>query len=252
MRNKTAIKIYQILILAIFIIFWELSVRNSDKLKFLFGSPSLIFISFIDSWINGRIFIDVLFTLSETVIGFIIGNILGVIFGLTLVYFPVLANISKPYVIALGAIPIFALAPMMIIWFGTGFMSKVLMAVFSTFLITTLQAYSGAQSVDKKYERLFKSLNAKKRDFFIIVRIPNSLVWVLTSLRITIGFALLGAFIGEFISSERGLGHLILKAGGLYNIPLVLVGLIHIVIIALLLNYLVLLIEKSVVKWKID
>ena len=250
MKNKWHVLI-QILLIFVFLIVWECIVKDSTKLKFLYGSPSMIWQSLIESWKYNKIYLDLIYTFSATIIGFIIGNIFGIIIGLSLSYSPLLSRISKPFIIALGAIPIFSIAPMMILWFGTGFIAKVYLVIFSTFLITTFQAYTGAISVDSKFKRLFSSLNAKDKHFFWYVRIPNSIVWVLTSFKITIGFALLGAFIGEFISSDMGLGHLIIKAGSLYNIPMVFVGLIHIVGIALLLNYLIGILERKFMKWKI-
>ena len=125
-----------------------------------------------------------------------------------------------------------------------------MMVVFSTFLITAVQAYNGAQSVENEYKQLFTSFGANRLQYYIKAIIPSSLIWVLTSLKITVGFALLGAFIGEFISSENGLGRLIIKAGSLYNMPLVIVGLLHIIIIALFLNYLVDQLEKYFIKRK--
>lgn len=244
--------IIQFIILIGFLFFWELSVKQSQKSLFLYGSPSLIYKAFIDSWTTNRIYIDLLYTFSTTIIGFLIGNIVGIVLGLSMAFSSLLSKISKPFIIALGAIPIFSIAPMMIIWFGTGFFAKVYMVIFSTFLITTLQAYTGATSIDKKYKDLFKSLNATDKHFFWYVKIPNSIIWVLTSFKLTIGFALLGAFIGEFISSEKGLGHLIIKYGSLYNIPMVFVGLIHIVGIALILNILIGILEKRMLKWKIQ
>ncbi len=244
--------IIQALIIIIFLLMWEYFVKDSTRLQFLYGSPSLIYKSFIESWQNNNIYIDLIYTFSTTMSGFLIGNITGITIGLALVYSPLLSKVSKPFIIALGAIPIFSIAPMMIIWFGTGFIAKVYMVIFSTFLITTLQAYTGAVSVDKKYKNLFNSLNAKDKHYFLYVQIPNSIIWVFASFKITIGFALLGAFIGEFISSDKGLGHLIIKYGSLYNIPMVFVGLLHIIGIALILNLLIGLLEKRIIKWKLQ
>jgi NitT/TauT family transport system permease protein len=250
MKKKRLEYIIKAFPLIIFIISWEIGVHNSQRLTFLFGSPVLVFKCFWNEWKDFTILFDVIVTGGEAVIGFIIGNIAGTILGLLISYYNRFAEVSKPYIIGLGSVPIFAIAPMMIIWFGVGFTSKVMMAVFSTILIALLQAFTGATQLDRQYEMLFKAFGATKRQLYIKAIVPNSLAWVIASLKITIGFSLLGAFIGEFISSERGLGHLILKAGGLYNIPLVIVGVLHIIAIALMLSWIVGKIEHRLLRWK--
>jgi NitT/TauT family transport system permease protein len=165
-----------------------------------------------------------------------LGNVAGIILGLFLAFFPILQRIAKPYIVACGAIPIFSIAPMMIIWFGIGFPAKVMMAFFSVFLVATVQAYTGAVEIEPDYLKLLKSMRASRRQIFFKVALPSSVSWVIASLKLTIGFSLLGAFIGEFISAERGLGYRILKEGGTYNIPGVLAALALIVFVAILLN----------------
>lgn len=243
-------RIKQLFPLIIFLIFWELITVNSERLTFLFGSPSTVFNTFREYLINKNLIIDILITGEETILGFLLGNIIGSVIGLSLWYSKNLASTLKPYIIALGSIPIFALAPMMIIWFGTGLYAKVMMATFATIIVATVQAYEGAQNVDEEQIKLLKSFGASKFQIFKKVITPSSLVWVIASYKLNIGFALLGAFIGEFISSERGLGHLILKAGGLYDIPLVLTGILCFMFLALAINYLLSKIEKIFLPWK--
>jgi len=111
---------------------------------------------------------------------------------------------------------------MMIMWFGTGLFAKIMMAMLSTIIIAFSQSYEGARNVEIKQINLLRSFGANKSLIFKKLIIPSSLIWVFNSLRLTVSFALLGAFIGEFISAEAGLGYRILKAGGLYDVPLVL------------------------------
>ena len=173
----------------------------------------------------------------EALAGFLIGVTIGSCIGFSLLYFPKLAAISRLYVLALGAIPVFAFAPMMIVWFGVGLKMKIAMATFSTILVALSQAYDGGKNVNPELKRLFELNNSSNRQIFQKLVLPSSIDWVLASLRLNIGLALLGAFIGEFIASERGLGHIMLKAGGLYDIPYVLAAGVCIIGLAFLFNF---------------
>jgi NitT/TauT family transport system permease protein len=238
---------YKLLPGIIFILLWELYIGYKGS-KFYYGLPSEIFDYLINKTIDGSLLYDTSLTLTETIIGFIVGNILGVVIGLSLWFSKTVFNISKPYIVALGSAPIFALAPLMIIWFGTGIFSKIMMATLSTLFIALFQAYSGASEVNPDYIKLLKVYKAPRMQIFRKIIVPSSVVWVISAFKINVGFALLGAFIGEYISSSAGLGHLILVASGLFDISLVLTGVFMMIVIAVLLNFLVGKIEKPLKK----
>lgn len=242
------ITIYRLIPLTIFILLWELIFRGNKELVFYYGLPSKIFDYLISKTLDGSLIKDFFITLSETIIGFVIGNLIGTLVGLSLWFSNTLFKISKPYIIALGSAPIFALAPLMIIWFGTGMFSKVMIAILSTLFIALFQAYSGASDVNPDYIKLLKTYKASRFQIFRKIIVPSSVVWVIGAFKINVGFALLGAFIGEYISSNAGLGHLILVASGLFDISLVLTGMILLIVIALILNYCVSKIEKPLKK----
>lgn len=232
----------------IFIGLWELLVYLSPDKLFFYGSPSKIAIAFYNNLFNGTLLVDFFVTFSEASLGFIIGNILGVLIGLSLWFSNSAFKIAKPYILIFGSAPIFALAPLMMIWFGVGMFSKVMMAVLSTVFIALYQAYSGASNVSPAQISFIKSWGAGKQMIFRKIIVPSSMVWVISAFRMNIGFALLGAFIGEYISSRAGLGHLIKVQTGLFNISQVLLGVIMMAVIAIILNYLVALIEKPLKK----
>ncbi len=178
------------------------------------------------------------------------GTICGALIGLSLWYSQMVAKIAKPYITALATIPIFALAPIIIVWFGIGIWSKIMLAFISTVTVAIVQSYQGAMSVESRFLRLMQVVGASRQQVFRLVVIPSSLIWVINAAKLNIGLALLGAFIGEFISSEQGLGYMIVKASGLYDMATVIVGVIALIIIALALTSLVEYIEKIVLKWK--
>jgi NitT/TauT family transport system permease protein len=140
----------------------------------------------------------------------------------------------------------------MIVWFGVGFGMKVAIAVFSTVFVAFNQAYKGANSVALEYVDTLKGMNASRSQIFQKVIIPGSLDWVLSSIRLNVGFGLLGAFIGEYISANEGLGYLILRASSLYNIPRAFAAAIGIIALALILDNIAQFIERrryTIVQW---
>ena len=206
-------------------------------LEFFFGRPSRIAVYIASRLFDGSLEADSAATVIEAVCGFLIGNIAGILVGLALWYSKVAFEVSRPFITALGSAPMFALAPLLVVWFGTGLYSKIMIAALSTFFVALLQAYTGAEEVSRDYLRLMASLGASKTQTFRKVVAPSAIVWVVSAMRLNVGFALLGAFIGEFISSEVGLGHMILVASGLFNMSLVLCGVLAFIVIALLLNW---------------
>jgi NitT/TauT family transport system permease protein len=246
--NWLAKSLLAVVPLAIFLILWQIAAWRSNDISFFFGSPIRAFEALQANIMNGILLLDLYYTAFETIIGFLAGVILGSSIGFTLLYFPRISEVSRMYVIALGAIPIFALAPMMIVWFGVGIEMKIAMAFFSTVFISLTQAYNGGSNVDKALLELFKLNNASRRMTFQKLVLPSSMDWVFASLRLNIGLAMLGAFIGEFMSSEVGLGYRMLRAGGLYDVPLVLAAVVMMIIMAITLNYCVRYIEKRRIK----
>ncbi len=236
--------------LVLFIIIWHFTVQGSETRIFLFASPFLVIKALWDGISSGLLIKDIWVTSLETLSGFLLGNIIGSIIGLLLWCSNKIARISRPYIVAIGSVPIFAIAPMMIIWFGTGISAKIIMAALSTVVIAIVQAYEGAKQVDSDRIRLLKSFGATKLVIFKKLIIPSALIWVISSYKLNISFALLGAFIGEFVSSEYGLGHRILQAGGLYNVPLAIAGILCIIFLALSMSWILGIIERKLFSWK--
>lgn len=234
----------------LFLLLWELSVAGNARLRFLFASPVLVTRRFFADLTQSMLLYDVGITGFEMLMGFLLGCGIGSIIGLLLWFSDKMARLSRPYIIAVGSIPIFAIAPMMIIWFGTGLFSKIVMAALSTVVVAMVQAYEGARNVDPDLVVLMKTFRATKSQIYRKVVVPSSLVWVIASYKLNIGFALLGAFIGEFVSSERGLGHYILRGGGVYDVSQILSGVTCIIILSLGMSFLLGRLERVMLPWK--
>lgn len=247
MKTTKFTTLISFLVLVVFLGAWEFFASN-PKFGFLFGSPSAIFSKLVENTASGVLPHHFAITGLEALFGFVIGIVLGTLAGFLLWYSPRVAGISKPYISFLGAIPVFAFAPMIIIWFGIGFSMKVALAAFAVFLVALAQAYEGAKNVDEAEYKLLKTYGATRFQMFQKVIFPSSLSWVLASMKLNVGFAILGAFVGEFISSNEGLGHFMIKAGSLYDIPGVLAGGLYLVALSLIFNVGVTYIEKKRLK----
>lgn len=232
----------------LFILFWQFMVYGDSKKEFLFGSPLNILNVAIEEFLDGSIWFDIWITSYETIAGLLIGFLIGTTIGLILWVNNTIAYIAKPYVVILGSIPIFALAPLMIIWFGTDISSKIIMAAFSVVLISLVQVYEAALNVSEEHIKIAKSFGASRLQILKTVIFPSTIKWIIVGFKINVGFALIGAFIGEFVSSERGVGHYIIKNGSLYDTSRVIFGIIILSIIGLILTRLITLVSNRFLK----
>ena len=242
----------QLLLLAALLGLWEWAVQGAKVNAFLFGSPSGIAAQLMAMWKDGSIWRDAWVTGFETLGGFVLGNLLGTAIGLSLWFSRFLSRVVQPFIIALGSVPIVALAPVAIIWFGTGFASKLAMATLSVVVVALVVAYKGALGVDPDQVNLMRSLGSSRTQIFRLLVLPASLTDIFAGLKLTVGFALVGAIIGEFMSSSEGLGHAIFKAGSLYAISRVFAALTVTVALALVLSAVVSRVERALLPWRHD
>ena len=252
LRDAGLVLLCQIVLLVVLLGAWEYVTAQSKTTAFLFGSPSAIFGFLVTMWRDGSLFRDAYVTGMETVLGFLMGNVLGTVLGLSLWYSRFVSRVVQPFIVALGSIPIIALAPMVIIWFGTGLASKIAMSTLSVVVVALVTSYRGAMSVDPDQVNLMRTLGASKWQIFRKLVVPASLSDIFAGLKLTVGFALIGAIIGEFMSSSEGLGHAIFKAGSLYIIPKVFAALVVTIALALFLTWVVGKLERLLMPWRLD
>ena len=250
LKETGLVLVAQLLLLAVFLGFWEYATSRSKQTAFLFGSPSAIADFLVKMWQDGSLLRDSWVTGLETILGFLVGNVLGTVLGLSLWYSRFVSRVVQPFIVALGSIPIIALAPIVIIWFGTGLASKIAMSTLSVVVVALVTSYKGATSVDPDQINLMRTLGATKRNIFQKLVVPASLTDIFAGLKLTVGFALIGAIIGEFMSSSEGLGHAIFKAGSLYIIPKVFAALVATIALALLLSFVVGKLEGLLTPWR--
>jgi NitT/TauT family transport system permease protein len=250
MRRRATVIFCQAAMLVVLLAAWEYSTANKALNAFLFGSPSEIWGFLVKMWNDGSLWKDSGVTGLETILGFLLGNVIGTVLGLALWYSRFVSRVVQPFIVALGSIPIVALAPIVIIWFGTGLASKVAMSTLSVIVVALVIAYKGATGVDDDQINLMRTLGASKWQIFRKLVIPSSLGDIFAGLKLTVGFALIGAIIGEFMSSSEGLGHAIFKAGSLYIIPKVFAALVATIALALFLSFLVGKLERFLMPWR--
>ena len=203
---------------------WEIGARAGWIDAFFWSQPSAIASTMAIFFTGGDAWVDISFTFRSTIFGFLLGTAAGSLLGLSFWWSRNYAAVVQPYVICLESIPKLALAPLIILVFGIGLLSKVAVATALTLVVSTLTAYAGVKALDPDGEKLFYSLGATRLQVFRKLVVPLCLPWIISVLRVNIGIALTGAIVDEFIASQHGLGRAILYAGQTYDIALVWVA----------------------------
>jgi NitT/TauT family transport system permease protein len=221
---SVAIITTQILILVAVIGGWEVAARAGWLDAFFWSQPSAIWKTLIIFFTEGDAWTDIGYTFRSTILGFIIGTTAGSLLGLSFWWSRNYAAVAQPYIICFESMPKLALAPLIILVFGLDVTSKVVIAVALTIVVSTLTTYAGVKALDPDGEKLFYSLGASRWQVFRKLVVPSCLPWIISVLRVNIGLALTGAVVGEFISSQHGLGRTIFYAGSTYEIALVWVA----------------------------
>jgi NitT/TauT family transport system permease protein len=234
-RENRLTLIGQIVLGIVLIACWELFTRLGLLDPYYWSSPFTILQTGITAWTEGTLIQDLLYTSGATILGFTAGTLAGALLGLSFWWSNLYSKITEPYIVAFNAIPKLALAPVLVILFGIGFSSKVVLAFLMTVIVTAIAAYSGVKSVDKDLENMLYSLGAKRWHVFTKIVVPSSMPWIVSSLKINIALALAGTIVGEFIASRQGIGRMILYAGQIMNINLVWVGVTVLSVLSILM-----------------
>lgn len=249
-KRRAALIAVQIGIVVALLSAWEIGASTGAVSRFLFASPSMIWDVLITRAASGELFIDIATTLTEVIAGFIIGAIGGSLLGLLLWYSKWVADVTAPFIAAIGAIPVLAIAPMTIIWFGTEITSKIVIVAFSCIVVSLTQSYRGAQRTDPDLLNLMRSFGASRTQTFLKLVVPASMPWVVAGLKLNVGFAIVGAIVGEYITSHAGVGHMILLGSSNFSVNIVLAGVAVVMLLVLVLTLAVSALERLVLKWE--
>ncbi len=225
--------------------------ENDRQAAFFFGEPLQIF-QRIGAWFftNADIYEHLAVTLIETVLAFGIGTALGLGCGLWLALSPLAAAILDPYIKAMNSMPRVILAPIFSVWFGLGIASKVALGVTLVFFVVFFNVYQGVKEVSPVVLANARMLGANQRQLLRHVYLPSATSWVFSSLHTSVGLAFVGAVVGEYLGSARGVGYLILQAEGSFDINTVMAGILVLTVFALALDAVVGLAERRLMKWQ--
>ncbi|AVR20646.1 ABC transporter permease [Burkholderia multivorans] len=253
-RRRTLIVTLRIAVLVVVLGGWELAARLKWIDPFFFSMPSLIFDQIRDWFVNGTsqgpLLTQVWVTLEETAIGFLIGSVAGVICGIVLGRNKLMADVFGLYIQIANSIPRVVLGSVFVIALGLGMASKIALAVVMVFFVVFGNAFQGVREADRYLIANAQILGASRRQITTAVVIPSALSWILASLHVSFGFALVGAVVGEFLGSKQGIGLLISTAQGAFNASGVFAAMIVLAVVALAADYLLTWVEKRLLKWR--
>lgn len=244
-KNKRIIFLSQISIIFIFFILWEYLSSNNYINSFLYSSPTKVLNTIKVLYNTNNLFIHLHTTMTEIIVSFIIGTILGFLIALILYECKLLAKISEPFLIMLNSLPKVALGPIIIIITGANIKSIIVMALLINLIINITTIYNGFINTDEIRIKLLKTFKASKYQIAKYIIIPESFNTILSSLKLTIGQTLIGVIMGEFLVSKAGIGYLIIYGTQVFNMSLVMTGILFLAIISFLLYEIVLIIEKK-------
>ncbi len=249
-HRRIAVLAVQLSVVAIFLFAWEYLTLTGAVDPFIFSSPSRIADMFI-VMAQSDLFYHILITVLETVTGFLIGVVLGLIIAIGLWFSPFANSVAAPFLVILNSLPKIALGPVIIVWAGAGAGSIIVMAVAISLIVTVLELSGGFVSTDKKLLITLQSFGADKRQIFTKVVLPYNIPVLFQSLKVNIGLSLVGVIAGEFLVSKAGLGYLIVYAGQVFRMDLVMMSVIILGVIAFVMYWAVNL-ARQIVEKKIN
>ncbi len=263
--SESNARFWQVTVLIALLVAWHVASRN-EQFAFFLGEPIQV-AGRIWSWFmpvaippnalfpeglpgNADVYLHLGVTLLETVLAFIIGTVLGLACGLWLALARTASLIFDPYIKAANSMPRVILAPIFALWFGLGIWSKVALAVTLVFFIVFFNVYQGVREVSPVVLANARMLGANQRQLLRTVYLPSATSWVFSSLHTSVGLAFVGAVVGEYLGSARGVGYLILQAEGTFDVNTVFAGIVVLTAFALVLDGIVGVLEERLMKWQ--
>jgi len=244
-RNKFIVLGSQILIIISFLLLWEYLAKYKIINPFIFSSPSRILETLQTLYHNGDLFLHIFTTFYETILSFVLGISLGFFIAILLYEIPLFAKIIEPFLTMLNSLPKVALGPIIIIWTGANVKSIIVMALLINLIISILNFYNGFLGTDSNKLKLMKSFQANKSQTLLKLVIPSSKNTIISSLKLNISMTLIGVIMGEFLVSKKGVGYLIIYGTQVFNLNLVMAGIIILVVMSFLIYECVAFIEKK-------
>lgn len=247
-REKRWILFYQLIILIVFFVSWEIASNLKWIDPLIFSSPSKVWGLFLDKIRDGTLLVDLGYTLTETVFGFLLGTLIGTIIAAILWWSPFFYKVFDPYLVVLNSMPKVALGPILIVAIGPNMTSIVSMGAIISIIITTIVVYTSFREVDPNYLKVLQTFGASRYQIFKEAILPSSFPTIISTLKVNVGLSWVGVIVGEFLVSKRGLGYLIIYGFQVFNFTLVILSLLVIAVFATIMYQLVDLLEKKIIK----
>jgi NitT/TauT family transport system permease protein len=238
------------LMLALFFGLWALAVQLTGYPPFILPGPERVWVSFLTIAADGTLWRNSLVTLSEVLAGLGLGMCVAFVLGYLLSRSRTVERLVVPYIVASQSIPIVAIAPLLVIWFGAGAMSKIIISALIVFFPILISTVAGLRSAEPDLRDLMRALAATRWQMFAKLELPAAMPMIVSGLKVGATLSVIGAVVGEFVGADRGLGFLVKQGQGIYDTPLMFVAVLSLVVIAMSLYGLVALIERYLLAWK--
>lgn len=248
-KRKYSILISQLTIFILGLILWEIAAHFHWIDSFLTSNPSQIWRLFLEYTKDGNLFYHVGISVFETVVGFLAGTFLGILVAIGLWWSDFWAKVLAPYLVVLNSLPKTALAPIIIIWVGTGYTGIIVTAITISIVVTIMNMFSSFTSVDEDKIKLLETFGASKSQVLKKVVLPYSIPAMMSTLKVNIGLAWVGVIVGEFLVSKAGIGYLIVYGGQVFRLDLVMMSVFVLSIISAIMYKGIAVIENKFVKW---
>lgn len=245
-KRRLTIAVLRILILIGFLLLWEISARAGLIDSFFFSSPSKVCACFLFTLKENHLLMHIGISLLETLLSFLLITVFALLVASLLWRFQLISAILEPVLVLLNSLPKSALAPLIIVWLGTGMKTIVVCGLSVAIFGCIINLYTSFQSADPEKQKLIKILGGKKRHIFTMVILPSNIPTIVSNMKVNIGLALVGVMIGEFLAARRGLGYLIIYASQVFELDLLITCILILCIIAIALYQAIHLIEKRI------
>jgi len=244
------IRLSQIGVLVTFLLFWEVAATLKWIDPFFFSKPSSVFTLILRLGRDGSLLKHTSISVFETIVGFVLGTIIGTIAAIVLWWSDFVAKVLDPYLVVLNALPKIALGPIIIIWAGAGMRGIIVTALAISLVVTILATYSGFKEVDKEKIKMLRTFGATKLQVLEKVVFPSNVPNMVNTMKINLGMTWVGVIVGEFLVSKAGLGYLIVYGGQVFRLDIVMAGVIILAISTFVMYQLIALVEKKFLKWR--
>lgn len=253
-NHRIRVHITQAIVLVVIFGGWELGIGNDPQKIILYGHPSGI-VNQLVTWTTqgtalGPLWVQVVTTIEEALIGFVIGTVLGIVCGIALGRIHFLAEVFGPFIKVLNSIPRIVLGSVFVLALGLGIESKILLVIVLVFFGVFFNAFQGVREVDRNLIANAAILGASRWQVTRQVVLPSAFTWIIASLHVSFGFALIGAIVGEFLGGQQGLGQLIRSAQGTFNANGVWAGMVIIGAFALIAEFAIGRLERRLLRWR--